>query len=85
MQTKAEALQELRVMFRNVLAASEAGGRMDRLGRARGCVDGYMRALMDLGIATRQELLDLVAVEREKANGPAVRSLDASPDETIAA
>jgi hypothetical protein len=77
MQTKDEALEELRTQFRNVLAAAAAGVQSGssssaRLWRARGCIDGYMRALLDLGIATRAELLELVATERERANGPAV-------------
>lgn len=72
MQTKDEVMEELRTMFRNVLAASAVGGSYARLSRARGCVDGYMRALLDLGIATRAELVELVAAERERANGPAV-------------
>ena len=76
MQTKDEALDELRTLFRSVLTASAAGEQHSssgaRLLRARGCVDGYMRALLDLGIATRAELLELVAAERERAHGPAV-------------
>jgi hypothetical protein len=72
MQTRQEVLEELRTMFRNMLAASAAGGNHTRLSRSRGCVDGYMRALLDLGIATRGELLDLIAAERERVNGPAV-------------
>jgi hypothetical protein len=85
MDTKAEALEELRTMFRNVLAASGAGGNHARLSRARGCVDGYMRALLDLGIATRAELLELVASERERANGPALGVVEATRDEIVAA
>jgi hypothetical protein len=86
MQTKDEVLEELRAMFRNVLVATAAGGNHARLSRARGCVDGYMRALLDLGIATRAELLDLVAVERERANGPAVGAVElAEVDDVVAA
>jgi hypothetical protein len=76
MQTKDEVLEELRVMFRNVLAAAVAGGSHARLSRARGNVDGYMRALLDLGVASREELLELIASERERANGPAVGVVD---------
>jgi hypothetical protein len=76
MQTKDEVFEELRAMFRNVLAASAAGGSHPRLSRARGNVDGYMRALLDLGIATRDELLTLIAAERERANGPAIGAVD---------
>jgi hypothetical protein len=76
MQTKDDVLEELRTMFRNVLADSAVGGNHSRVVRGRGCVDGYMRALLDLGVATRAELLTLVAAERERANGPAVRNAD---------
>jgi hypothetical protein len=86
MQTKDEVLEELRTMFRNVLAMTAAGGNHARLSRARGTVDGYMRALLDLGIATRAELLDMVTAERERANGPATGLLDsADADEGVAA
>jgi hypothetical protein len=85
MRTKDEALEELRTMFRNVLAASAAGGSHTRVLRARGCVDGYMRALLDMGIATRAELLELIAAERERADGPAVGTVDPDPDEVVAA
>jgi hypothetical protein len=69
---KDEVFEELRAMFRNNLADEALGGHHARISRARGCVDGYMRALLDLGIATRAELLQLVATERERAHGPAV-------------
>lgn len=85
MQTKDEVLEELRAMFRNVLAAAEVGGSHVRLSRARGNVDGYMRALLDLGVATREELLELIASERERANGPAVGVVDGVETDGVAA
>jgi hypothetical protein len=85
MHSKDEVLEELRAMFRNALAASEAGGSHARLSRARGNVDGYMRALLDLGVATREELLELIAAERERANGPAVRAVDATETDDVVA
>lgn len=72
-------------MFRNVLAASAAGGNHARLSRARGCVDGYMRALMDLGLATRGELLEIIAAERAHDGGPAVGWVEPPGDESAAA
>jgi hypothetical protein len=86
MQTKKdEVLEELSAMFRNVLALTASGDNHARLSRARGCVDGYMRALLDLGIATRAELLDIVAAERELANGPATGLLESSEVEDVVA
>ena len=84
MQTRDEVFDELRTMFRNLLSASTTGGSHARLSRARGCVDGYMRALLDLGVATRSELVELIVAEREHANGPALGTIELD-DPTFAA
>jgi hypothetical protein len=84
-RSKAEVLEDLQSMLRDVLAASAAGTTQARIARAHGYVDGYMRALLDLGIASRSELLQIVAAERERASGPAVRVTEPSADETAAA
>lgn len=76
MRTKTELLSELSTMLRDVLAAKAAGGNHGRIARAHGYVDGYMRALLELEIVTKSELLEIVAAERERADGPAMRSLD---------
>jgi len=44
-----------------------------------------MRALLDLGIAQQAELLELVAAERERASGPAIRVVDPSSGDIAAA
>jgi len=72
MRTKAEVMAELRTMLRDVLTASAAGTGHARIARAHGYVDGFMRALLDLGISTRSELIELVRDERERFDGPAV-------------
>jgi len=72
-------------MLRDLLAAAASGAGRGRLGRAHGYVDGYMRALLDLGIADQAELLQIVAAERERASGPAVRVLDPHAEDTAAA
>jgi hypothetical protein len=82
MRTKVEVLGELQSMLRDVLAASAAGAAQGRIARAHGYVDGYMRALLDLQVASRAELLQIVAAERERASGPAMRVLDPAHDET---
>jgi hypothetical protein len=76
MRTKAEVMTELQTMLRDLLVAAADGTVRARIGRAHGYVDGYMRALLDLGIAEQSELLQLVAAERERTSGPAVRVLD---------
>jgi hypothetical protein len=76
MRTKTEVLSELQTMIRDLIAAAAAGVGRGRIARAHGYVDGYMRALLDVGLTDQRELLQLVASERERANGPAVRILD---------
>ena len=87
MRTKTDVLATLREMLRDVFSAKAAGETYARLSRAHGYVDGYMRALLEVGYVTRQELLEVVAAEREKASGPALRTLDdiATPDDVRAA
>jgi hypothetical protein len=75
MRTKTEVLQELRTMLRDIFTAKAAGETHGRLARAHGYVDGYMRAVMETGLATKDELLEIVATERERVSGPAIRPL----------
>ena len=72
MRSKADVMAELQAMLRDVLAAAAAGTNYARVARAHGYVDGYMRALLDLGAATQAQLVALVAAERERTRGPAV-------------
>jgi hypothetical protein len=74
MQTKAQVLDELRRMLRDVFTATATGHAYARVARAHGYVDGFMRAILDTGFATKAELLALVAHEREQISGPATRS-----------
>jgi hypothetical protein len=76
MQSRVDVFAELRNMLRDMLAATAAGAVHGRIARAHGYVDGYMRALLDLGVASRHELLEVVASERERAGGPAIRVID---------
>jgi hypothetical protein len=85
MSTRVDVISGLRTMLRGMLAASTAGAEGARLARAHGYVDGYMRALLDLGAATRSELLELVASERERQHGPAVRVSDCVEGDEAAA
>ena len=72
MRTKADMLSELKVMLYDALLAKTRGATYPRLARAHGYVDGYMRALLDAGIATNQELLALVGEARTTVDGPAI-------------
>lgn len=75
MRAKAEMMSELRRMLQDVFSLRHAGANYPRLARAHGYVDGYMRALLESGQATKQELLQLVAEERAEASGPATREM----------
>lgn len=75
---KAEMLNELERMLNDVLLAKAKGVSYQRLARAHGYVDGYMKALLDAGLSTQQELLTMVAKQRAAVDGPAVRVSDAS-------
>ncbi len=68
---KTDILDELRTMLRDVFAARSDGAAYARLARAHGYVDGYMRAIMESGVASKDELLRVVAEERALAHGPA--------------
>ncbi len=82
MRTKAEMLADLRVMLTDVFVAKAAGEQYGRLARAHGYVDGFMRALLETGIVTKAELLELVAAEREKSSGPAMRVIELTNEES---
>lgn len=73
--SKDELLTELRTMIRDLFAAQASGQVQARIARAHGYVDGFMRALLDTGACGKRELLELVAVERERVSGPALRTL----------
>ena len=75
MKEKAEVISELRSMLSDVFTAKERGEAYGRLARAHGYVDGYMRALLDLGVASKDELLEVVNAERERSSGPAMRPI----------
>lgn len=83
--TKAEMLVELRRLLSDLFTARTEGANYPRLARAHGYVDGYMRALLESGHATKQELLELVAVERARVSGPATREIAAESAAEIAA
>lgn len=78
MRTKAELYFQLQTMLRDVFTAAAAGTSHARIARAHGYVDGFMRALLDTGVAQHGELVAIVAAERERVSGPAIRSVETS-------
>jgi hypothetical protein len=86
MRPVSEQLEELKRMLHDVFEARAEGANYNRLARAHGYVDGYMRALLESGQATKGELLALVAAERVKVAGPALRAVTLDDaDEIVAA
>ncbi len=68
--SKPAMFDNLRTMLRDVFKLRREGVAYARLARAHGYVDGYMRVMLETGVASRKELLDLVASERILADGP---------------
>lgn len=75
MRSKAEIRSELKRMLHDMLVARATGASHPRFAHAQGCVDGYMRALLDSGQVTQGELLEMVALERSRVSGPATRDV----------
>jgi hypothetical protein len=83
--SKADMLAELRRLLHDVFTARAEGANYNRLARAHGYVDGYMRALLESGECSKQELLELVARERTLVSGPATREVEETASEIVAA
>lgn len=70
-RSKAEIIDQLRDILAEAFRLKAAGASGLRLQRANGYADGYMQLLLDAGIVTKRELLDLVSGERARIDGPA--------------
>ena len=85
MRSRTDMLSELDTMLHDVFAARSGGMNYSRLARAHGYVDGYMRAMLDSGLASKQELLEMVSLQRHQVDGPATRELHLDEVESAAA
>lgn len=85
MRSKADLIAELQRLLHDVFVARADGASYARLARAHGYVDGYMRAMLESGQATKEELLALVAQERARVSGPATREIAIDSAEIAAA
>jgi hypothetical protein len=85
MRSKVEMMSGLQRMLHDLFTAREAGVSYPKVARTQGHVDGYMRALLECGQASKQELLELVAAERSRVSGPAVREIAMESAADIAA
>lgn len=61
-----ELIDTLRDLLRDVLKARFDGAPYQKLARAHGYADGYMRALLDAGVVDKKGLLDVVGTERRR-------------------
>ena len=73
--SKNEMLVNLRSMLIEAFHLRNQGASYANFARSQGCVDGYMRALIDGGFATESELLMLVTEQRRVVDGPATKEL----------
>lgn len=72
--------QTLRALLRDIFRQRRQGASNARFARALGYADGYMQALIDAGVAEERELLDIVAEERQREEGPGSGEALPSPD-----
>ena len=75
MHRKDQMLRDLNVLLRDMLEMRYQGGDHTRLAYAQGTVDGYMRALLESGVVSRDELMGLVREQRAALDGPPTRRL----------
>lgn len=75
MGAKDQMLQQLQDLIKKMLDMRYRGGDYNRLAHAQGLVDGYMRALLETGMASQDELLGIVRDMRVAADGPALRTV----------
>ena len=66
MEHKPALVQVLRSLLTDVFAAQVAGSNHQKLVRAFGYADGYMRAVLEAGIVSKEELLGIVQEERRR-------------------
>ncbi len=85
MRSKNEMLGELSGMLHDVFEARAQGVQHLKIARTQGYIDGYMKALLDGGLASRQEVLDLVARQRGLVYGPPTREVEIDEVESAAA
>jgi hypothetical protein len=78
-KSQGDMLSTLRALLREALVLKSAGVPQAKLTRANGAVDGYMRAMLDAGLASQGELLALVAEERTALGGPSTGTLPSDP------
>lgn len=72
---KGDLLETLRSLLEDSLRLRNRGALATQLSCAQGCADGYMRALLDAGLVSESQLLQLVQDVRRGSNGPATKQV----------
>jgi hypothetical protein len=84
-KSKNELLDSLRRMVRAALRLRSDGSGYAQMARTNGTIDGYMRVLLESGIAEPKELLAIVAEERSAAYGPSLQHVEGDALSVLAA
>lgn len=63
---KEEALSILKKILKELFSNQYHGSSYNKFARIHGYADGYMRALLELGVVNKKELLRIVIEERKK-------------------
>jgi hypothetical protein len=77
--SKTEMLAVLRSLVKDMLQLRTEGVAQGKFARAHGYVDGYIRVMLDAGLASERELLDVVLEERRRGAGSAPAVNDSLP------
>jgi hypothetical protein len=80
MRTKTEMLTSVEGMLKEAFLAKAEGASQPRLARAYGYADGYLKAMLDAGLASQKELLELVGHVRAAISGPSTQTTEASAE-----
>jgi hypothetical protein len=82
---RAELLEILRSLLRESFRLQAEGGSQPRLSQAVGYIDGFVRALIESGVADLATLLGVVRDVRAESRGAATRVLEAEHEHETAA
>ncbi len=69
------ATDQLRILLRDLFRMRHEGVAYAKLAHAQGLVDGYMKTMIDLHLASDAQLLQIVAEERRGTDGPALKTI----------
>lgn len=81
---KERCVANLRLLLADCFQLRRKGAPHSRMSYAQGYADGYMKTMLDAGLVTQTELLEIVVACRRGVDGPATAALselsDLSPD-----